>query len=218
MSPMLNGCEDLLPEYTLPADIFSVDVLAYDTTQFTFYSTNISDTLTVYRHFGKPFDYAFWALNPSNPFVFPGTPYKFYVQMYIENIYDETIQSTSAVRATFEVWPKDHPRFRSVHTFDNTIFLGSPLYSPSTGIITIDPGERLFFSVDWDFMLDNGKFIHEYGRAPIGGSTSGKIEEIIYAEFPLMVRFSIQLTEHSKAYVIEREITLRLRCLYYWYG
>ncbi|MHB1049448.1 MAG: hypothetical protein ACYC09_05145 [Bacteroidota bacterium] len=214
----LAGCEDTLPEYILPEDFFIVDVLYYDTTQFTFYSTNISDTLTVYRYFGQPIDYVFWAKNPSNPMIFSGTPFKIHFQMYIENIYEETMQSPADVQATLEIWSKDHPRIRSVETFDNSIFFGSPLYSLSNSSFTIDPGERLYFTVGWDFKLDNGRYIHEYGRAPKGGGTKGSIEEIIFSDLPLMVRFSIRLTERSKVYVVEREIPLKLRCLYYWFG
>jgi hypothetical protein len=214
----LAGCEDVLPEYAMPEDIFLVDVLDFDTTQFTFYSTNISDTLTVYRYFGQPFDYVRWAKNPSNPFIFSGTPFKFYFQLYIENIYEETIHSQAEVHATLEIWSKDHSGFRSNESFDNSILQGSPLYSSLNRSFTIDPGEKLFFTVGWDFKLDNGRYIHEYGRAPKGGGTKGSIEEIIYSDLPLMVRFSIQLTDRSKVYSIEREIPLKLRCLYYWYG
>ena len=200
---ILAGCDDALPEYSQPEDIFIVDVQYYDTTQFTFYSTNISDTLTVYR---------------SNPYIFSGTPINMYFQMYIENIYEETIQSPAEVHATLEIWSKDHPGIRSTESFDNSIFQGSPLYSFSTRTFTIDPGKKLYFIVDWDFLMDNGQFIHEYGRAPKGGGTIGKIEEIIYSDLPLLVRFSIQLTDRSKVYSIEREIPLKLRCLYYWFG
>lgn len=212
------GCEDALPDYAVPEDVFLVDVLSYDSVQFTFYSTNISDTLTVYRFFGQPIDYVLWAKYPSNPFIFSGTPFKINVQLYIENIYEETIQSQAEVHATLEIWPKDHPRFRSTESFDNSIFLGSPLYSPSARTFTIDPGKRLYFTAGWDFKLDNGRYIHEYGRAPVGGGTKGSIEEIIYSDLPLMVRFSIRLTDRSKVYIVEREIPLKLRCLYYWYG
>jgi hypothetical protein len=212
-----GGCEDLLPVYTEPGDIFTLAILYHDSSLCTFYDTDKSDTLTLYRltNMGH---YAMLVLNPmlNAHYYWQSNPYYFHSQFYLKNIYEETIQSKSDVQGWLEIWPKAAPSVKRSIPFDNRIFLGSPLYSPVTETFTVKPGERIYFYASWDFKLGNGQYIHHYAQPPRSVTIdSTYYVRITYPPLPMTMRLSIRVLETSKMYIVERDFFLQLECLYF---
>jgi hypothetical protein len=210
------GCEDLLPEYREPDDLFALVLMKHDTTLFTFYDTNRNDTLTLYR-FLTFRDYAMLAMNPefNSQYYWYSNPFYFNSEFYLENIYEETIQSKSDVRGRFEIWPTNHPDVRRTIELNNTLFLGSPNYSHITRTFTIQPGERIYFTIGWDFKMDNGKYIHRYASNHSDTKVTSSYTNFTYPPLPVTMRLSVSVREASKVYIIEKEFSLLLQCYYF---
>ncbi|MHB1049449.1 MAG: hypothetical protein ACYC09_05150 [Bacteroidota bacterium] len=213
---VLSGCEDLLPEYREPDDLFTLVLMKHDSTLFTFYDTNRNDTLTLYK-FLTFTDYAMLAMNPefNSQYYWLSNPFYFNSEFYLENIYEETIQSKSDVQGRCEIWPTKHPDARRTIELDNTLFLGSPHYSHVTKTFTIEPGERIYFYISWDFALDNGKYIHRYASNHSDAKVSSSFTRFTYPPLPITLRLSISVREASKVYVVEKNILLHLQCYYF---
>ena len=157
------------------------------------------------------------AMNPefNSQYYWFSNPFYFNSEFYLENIYEETIQSKTDVQGRFEIWPTKHPDVRRTIILDNTLFLGSPQYSHITKTFTIQPGERLYFSIGWDFMMDNGMYIHRYASNHSDTKVTSSYTNFTYPPLSITMRLSVSVREASKVYIIEKEFPLLLQCHYF---
>lgn len=184
----VQGCEDLLPEYTAPADIFSASFAGVDT-----------DTL----EFSEPRDGSGGAIATYSPY---------YVKFGVKNIYEETIQYTINTKGTLEIRLPSVPSGTSTVTITNSDIIATGAFNSSTNVLTLNPGASIYFRVRIDPKLINGFYLHKYAAERSNTVFSSQYYILrIYNPLTVMGRFSIQLTPNLPAITADEPIAINLK-------
>ena len=182
------GCEDLLPEYEQPGEIFSATYVRTDT-----------DTL----EFAEP-------TNGSGGVVASYGSY--YVIFSITNVYEETFQYTINPKGTLAILLPNVVDGSSTATVTVTDLQPSSVYNASTGVLTLNPGSSIYFRMRIDPKIDNGFYIHTY--ASVRSTTNmGRQYYLLRIYDPLFVtaRFTMQLSPDLPAITTEKIIAINLK-------
>jgi hypothetical protein len=95
--------------------------------------------------------------------------FRFYVA--VRNIYDETFQDSVSVKGTLEVILKRDQRFRKTFKISMSNYytpvayldsIDSGTYDINTNMFTIDPGKKVEFLCQWNFIDDSSRDIRTY--------------------------------------------------------
>ncbi len=209
------GCKEELPTYTPPRDLFSVYLSSYDSAQVIFYSTTSKQPpVTLYRFFDLYGKFRIHVQNPDNPNVEHGSPIIKNFIFGVENLYNETIQTVPLIKGTFEIWPEGHPDKKYTAALDNNILNQSPLYS--NGLITIDPHQKIYFTMPWNFTLNTSEtYIHQFASTASEADAGEFWRMITFQPLMVNVRVSIQLYKQSTVYVSEQKIPISLYGRFY---
>lgn len=85
------------------------------------------------------------------------------VYMTMVNTFDETFQARAILRGRIVItWQRDPAHTRTA-TLDSTNLLTGN-YNPTTGILTIDPGDSIRLGYSWGFETDAGDTVTRYFR------------------------------------------------------
>lgn len=147
---LVVSCDDPLPPYQRPENIFREGFNFIDTALVMY---------TGYWDVPERFDYSTYS-----PWFGPIriAPYSFVLE--IENMYEETIQTNADIQGKLELWLEGHPDYRATLplTRSNALLLNSrDVFDAATSILTLNPHQRLYLKTEWNYKLDNGKWIHE---------------------------------------------------------
>jgi hypothetical protein len=134
--PFVNGCDESLPPRESPPEIFSMIVRA-------------------------DYDYYPRGLQARNQIKY---------NIVLKNIYDETIQDTLdfQLNARLEWFGGPVTINDTVTQNVKTVTVGRSAitymkkYNPSTGIVTIDPGDSLVLEYSWNFVNDDSVLLLQY--------------------------------------------------------
>ncbi len=132
------GCNEILPEYSQPENLLSAEVVPLNVA---------SDTVSYYIIDNN---------NPNLVFIRLDSPFNGY-EIRIINTYEETIQDDADVTGTVELIWNDQPKFSAeIPVTLPAVF--SQHYDPSTGLITVNPGDTIVLRVYWNFRFTSGEW------------------------------------------------------------
>lgn len=127
------SCDDSLPPYTLPANVFRS------------YVRNVSPAEVSYVHgfvnSGVPS-----RLSSISP------PQVFFID--IVNTFDEVLQDQAEVSGTLELVDDDMPDVKATIPISVANLTG-PQYNPTTNILTLSPGDTLRLRCSWGYKTDD---------------------------------------------------------------
>ncbi len=156
------GCEDLLPEYQLPINVFT--------------SSSRVDTFMVhYYETEKWFEELQGPLIDYNRYV---PQYGFYYSVI--NRSDETIETNADLTGSIELWQESNPKNRRTLTITQSDIYSTEVYNPLTNMITIDPGKALVIRKFWDYKMDDNRWIHQSGLEITGQEGLDHLKELHY--------------------------------------
>ena len=185
---LLGGCEDVLPEYQVPGEIFAAT-----------FTSNEVDTL----QFSEPRDGSGGAIATYLPY---------YVTFSVTNTYEETFQYDIAPKGTMEIWVPHSRTASSTIIFSDTELQSTPAYNASTNILTLNPGASIYFKVRIDPKLASGFYLHKYASELSNTiHASAYYIERIYNPLTVTARFSVQLAPDLPAVTTETAITIQLK-------
>jgi hypothetical protein len=183
-----TGCEDMLPEYKVPGEVFEAKFTRYDV-----------DTL----QFSEPRDGSGGAVATYLPY---------YVTFSITNIYEETFQYEIAPKGTMEIWLPFSRTASSTIGFSNAEIQSTPAYNASTNILTLNPGASIYYKVRIDPKLASGFYLHHYARErSYTIYASSYYIERLYDPLTMACRFSVQLSPDLPAVISETTISIQLK-------
>jgi hypothetical protein len=182
------GCEDVLPVYQVPGEIFAAS-----------YIRNEVDTL----QFSEPRDGSGGAIATYLPY---------YVTFSVTNTYEETFQYDIAPKGTMEIWVPNSRTASSTNIFSDAEIQSTPAYNASTNILTLNPGASIYFKVRIDPKLASGFYLHKYASELSSTVySSAYYIERIYNPLTVTARFSVQLAPDLPAVTTETPITVQLK-------
>lgn len=182
------GCEDLLPEYQMPENIFIADYIRNDT-----------DTL----EFSEPRDGSGGSIATYSPF---------YVIFSIKNNYEETFQYQISPKGTLTIEIPTVEKGNSSASVTVTELQSTNAYNPSSGILTLNPGASIFFRMRIDPKMENGFYIHKYASAKSITNMGGQFYILrIYNPLFVTARFTMQLAPDLPAVTTEKIISINLK-------
>lgn len=160
----IAGCEDLLPEYQLPVNVFT--------------SSSRVDTFTV-----QYYETEKWFVELNGPLI----DYNRYVSQYgfyysVINRSDETIETNADLNGSIELWQDSNPKNRRTLTISQSDIYSTEVYNPVTNMITIDPGKALVVRKFWDYKMDDNHWIHQSGLTVTGETSLPFLMELHYYE------------------------------------
>lgn len=182
------GCEDALPEYQVPGEIFAAQ-----------FSSNDVDTLL----FSEPKDGSGGAIASYNPY---------YITFSVINTYEETFQYQIAPQGTMEIWLPYARNASSSFSFTAAELQSTAAYNSSTGVLTLNPGASIYFKVRIDPKLASGFYLHKYASEQTSTvHASSYYIERIYHPLTVTGRFSVQLAPDLPAVTTETAILIQLK-------
>lgn len=187
-----GSCEDPLPPYQKPENVFDAGFVSIDT------------FLVRYRGI---FDYpqVFW-YTESPPFTFV---------LQIENTYEETVQSVADIQGKLEIWLPGRPEFRATLPLSssNALYLNSStILDPATFILTLNPHQKLYLKTVWDYRLDDGKWINEI-LENYRDQAEGHKTYRVHAPTLLDARMTIQLIKNTAPLIADTGFVLSAKGL-----
>ncbi len=189
----LFGCEDLLPDHRPPENLFAPSIAEIDTSTVVYHETDgyYKGLFTSYNFF-KPDSFVKYVLADGNP-AYAGRRRTMMFNVYLVNTYEEPLQGTANVQGEIVLWPTNNPAKSATMTLSNSSISSPHLYSPSTGIITIAPGERLYLSAFWDLRFNDGQWLHTAAAASGQRVITSKLWALTYDPLPLSGRMTVRL-------------------------
>ncbi len=134
----LLACDDPLPAYHRPENVFIAGFSSPDT---------IFATYSGHADFPPSYSYN----TPAFEFI-----------MWVENVFDETLQADADIHGTLELSVLSDPSRTVTMTLSNDAVSG--LNAPSvftSNIITLDPHQKLYLGKSWNYRMDDGYWINE---------------------------------------------------------
>jgi hypothetical protein len=185
---IIGGCEDLLPDYEHPDNIFAAEFIRTDT-----------DTL----EFSEPRDGSGGAV---------ATYTTYYVIFSYTNIYEETFQYPVNPKGTMMIEILSVMNGSSALTVTAAEIQSTNAYNVSTGMLTLNPGESIYFRMRIDPKLQNGFYLHKYASEKTSINMAGQ-SFLLKTYFPLSVtvRFTMQLAPDLPAVTTEKIISINLK-------
>lgn len=188
--PFLAGCEDLLPAYLPPENIFRASFVSL---------TTLGATDTV--EFSEPRDGSGGAVATYSPFYF---------SFQVKNTYEETFQYPVAPSGTTEIWmPGDRAASSSLPF---TVSEMQPTTSFDGSVLTLDPGASVYFRVRVEPKLATGYYLHKY--AVEQSFTVHSLQHYIsrlYQPLTVQVRFTLQLSPDLPPVSVESAVPVKLK-------
>lgn len=182
MSLLSVGCEDLLPEYTIPTELLKVSYLRVE-----------SDTI---RYYGREEDYA-------------RTFENHYLRFSLSNIYEETLENTAAFDGKLEVWIDGMEALKSSTVVLESHLIPTPHYNTTTKLLTLDTGDEIYFKVPITMMMANGYYFQIF--APVTQQwTTARPNYYYYVHAPLRLnyRFSVISFPNKAPEVVEGNVSV----------
>jgi hypothetical protein len=181
----ITGCEDLLPPYEQPQNIFAAHVSSID-------------TITVRYTGGDGSRYMFYSTSIYT-FLFS-----------IQNLYDETITGKTNVKGKLEIWPEGQILYKATINFTDAVIPPSSVYNSQTAVLTLDPGNAVFFNIRWNFKFDNGDQLHHSSAAFADRFVNSRHIDRIHSPMQMHARFTAQLFDRSAPVVMDTIVTVKL--------
>lgn len=189
------SCEDPLPPYQKPENIFEAGYTSIDTFLVKFSGS-------IY------YPQEFW-YTESPPFAFV---------LQIENTYEETIQGTADIQGKLEIWLPGHREFMATLplTNSNALMLNSrSVFDPATSNLTLNTHQKLYLKTEWKYKLDGGKWINEilenYVDRPDDRGFGYTYR--YYAPTQLQARLTVGIIKNTSQVVADTVFVLNLRGL-----
>lgn len=185
-----SGCEDLLPEYRPPENIFQASYIGLST---------LAATDTV--EFSEPRDGSGGAVATYSPF---------YLTFQVKNTYEETFQYPVTPSGTTEIWMPGDRAAASSRPFSLTEM--QPTTSFDGTVLTLDPGASVYFRVRVEPKLATGFYIHKYA-AEHSFTIHGLQYYIarLYHPLNLQVRFTLQFSPDLPPVSVETTVPVKLK-------
>lgn len=187
------GCEDLLPEYRQPSNVL-ISSIKVDT-----FTVQYLETERWYPELNGPLiDYS--SYSPD---------YRFY--FFIINNYDETIDVTADLNGKIEFWQDQRPENKATFNISNSDLPSDESYNSTTNRITIDPGKALTVLKQWNYKMDDDKWVHKTGLEITGKEDKPRFFYTIYYRPALFhLRSAIALNKSMPAIVSETTFVFTL--------
>jgi hypothetical protein len=187
-SSIISGCEDLLPDYGHPDNIFAAEFIRTDT-----------DTL----EFSEPRDGSGGSLAAYTTY---------HVIFSITNMYEETFQYQINPKGTITIEIPSVASGKSGVAVTVTELQSTNAYNPSSGVLTLDPGASIFFRMRIDPKLENGFYLHKYAGEKTSRNMPGQFYLVkTYNPLSVTARFTIQLAPDLPAVTAEEIISINLK-------
>lgn len=185
-----GGCEDLLPEYKAPENIFASNIEHIDAVQ---------DTV----EFSEPPDGSGGAVATYAPF---------YIICSITNTYEETFQYEINPKGIFEMWLPGNNTITSSVSVTVTDIIPSSTFNVSTRVLTLNPNQSIYFKVRVEPKLSSGFYIHKYAAEHSTTIFTSRYYVLkTYEPLAMRGRFSLQLTPSLPAIIGEGDFTINLK-------
>lgn len=179
-----GGCEDLLPEYHPPTNIFSASVE---------YVEAVQDTV----EFSEPRDGSGGAVATYAPF---------FIVCSITNTYEETFQDIITPSGTLEILLPGNNSIKSTSLVSPTDIIPSSHYNDLTGVLTLDPRQKLYFRIKAEPKLSSGFYLHKYATESNVTIFASRYYILkTYQPLTLLARFSVQLSQQLPAITTEEK-------------
>ncbi|MFA6468421.1 MAG: hypothetical protein WCW35_05945 [Bacteroidota bacterium] len=189
-----SGCEDLLPVYIEPDNIFEASLVSVDSTLVQYYETDEKD------------------LTPEGPIInYQSFTSDFRISVSVKNLYEETLQNTAAVSGKLEIWNELHPEEKATIPITTSNIASGSGYNASTNSITLNPNEKLFFTIRWNYRFDSKKWLHQTVGSIGQQAISARSWYLFYPLVHLKSRATIQLFKNTKAVISEDSFPVQLR-------
>ncbi len=188
------GCEDPLPVYVEPKNIFAATFVRADSTLIQYYETDEKD------------------VTPEGPMISYNqyTP-NFQFICAVENTYEETMEGTASIEGKLEVWNSLHPEMKATIPVTLGQIITGPTYNASTNTIVMNPGDKTFFSVKWNYRFDSGMWLHQTMGVSGQQILTGRSWYVIHSPGILSARLTISLFKNATAAITETKIPTAVR-------
>jgi len=184
------SCDDLLPTYQKPENILEAGFTSIDT--------------SLIKYSGWLYQVPVYRYTESSP-------YNFILQ--IRNRYTETIQSTADIQGKLEIWVAANPALKATIplTSSNALLLNSPaIFNPVTGILTLNPNQKLFLKTQWNFKMDDGHWINE-ALPNYNQVVTGMFYTRYHDPAQMHIRLTVGVIKNTSPLVADTVITIRLQ-------
>jgi hypothetical protein len=173
------SCDDPLPVYGQPDDIFEAALLGVIPDSVSFYDDGLGDR----------------------------SRYPTIRMLYrIKNIYEETMQLQIAAEGTVEIWLPNRPELNSISAVTNANILPSAAFDAVTGLLTLHSGQSIFMEVYVNPRLTAGLFMHKYLAVDrIEFDWTGRIVYWYYKPFLLQSRLTMHIAAALKGISVKGE-------------
>lgn len=183
------GCEDLLPEYHPPENVFKTAIVGFDP---------VSDTIEFTT-----------ALTGDGTVA---TYQTLYLLCTVTNIYEETFHNEIEPQGTIEILISEERSLNTISTISIEHLVPTVQYHSSTKMLTLDPQRFVYFKVEIRPKLSSGFYLHKYAKEK---STVFFFKDHyalkIFEPMKLKVKSTIQLSKNLPAVSDERVFTVILK-------
>ncbi len=175
------SCEDPLPAYHRPENIFLAGFSSPDTIFATY--SGIADFPPSYSYNTSAFEFIIW----------------------VENVFDETLQADADIHGTLELSVLSDPSRTVTMTLSNDAVSGLNASSVfSSNILTLNPHQKLYLGKSWNYRMDDGFWINE------ALSSSVNVGNAIITTAQLRERIVVSLFKNTAVVVADKIVTLEL--------
>lgn len=177
---LFSSCEDPLPPHTLPKDFISAAFvnIEHDTIWY------IGKEEEITRTYVEPF------LNFS-----------------IRNLYEETLDAKAILDGKLEIWIDGLELYKVTTPANENNIIPNSAYNTTTGFLTLNTNEEIYFKVPMGVLLANGYYLHHY--APVVKTTMySRPFYYLYehADVQLHFRFSMTVFPNSAPVTTEGNV------------
>jgi hypothetical protein len=119
------------------------------------------------------------------------------VNLDVENKFDETLQDSALLEGNLTIrWLTDSQYGKTIKLTKQNL-QNNVKYNPSTGILTVDPGEVLHFTYIWNFTNDTGYYITQNFKTYLAPNCLLNGDKIFVARESFSIEGSMNVFTHT---------------------